>query len=109
MFPDSLARHHQVGTPIDKELLMCLGVVFGPETLEAALDLVDQRSVTQVRLGNSPTPSLYKVRGSSGVSYTILSPPLNRCPCPAWCLSTWGYGNSSKGKHRQKTHSRDKL
>jgi len=95
---DYFASHHRTGSSIDKELLMCLGAVFGPETLESALDLIDQRLVTQVRLANASVPSLYKVRGSSGASYTILWPPVNRCSCPAWSLSTWRAGTEGTTK-----------
>jgi len=89
---EAIARHHVKGSPIDKDLLVGLGVVFGPDTVHSALELIDNRAVTIIQMDSSKDRRMFKVRGSSRVSYTILCPIVNRCPCAAWSLSTWGAG-----------------
>ena len=42
------AKHLRNGSGINKDLLMGLGVVFGTDTLDAALELIDRKAVTQV-------------------------------------------------------------
>jgi len=97
------AKHLRNGSGINKDLLMGLGVVFGTDTLDAALELIDRKAVTQVSTAESSAAGvqgrkLFKVRGTSGMSYTILCPMVNRCSCKAWAHSTWFAGSISISK-----------
>lgn len=97
------AKHLRNGSGINKDLLMGLGVVFGTDTLDAALELIDRKAVTQVRTAEGSATGvqgrkLFKVRGTSGISYTILCPMVNRCSCKAWAHSTWFAGSTSISK-----------
>ncbi len=68
------------------EILLELASVFGG-TAQTALDLLDRRSITEVKSSTSERV-LYQIRGSTGLTYTIL-PEVNRCPCPFWMENVW--------------------
>ncbi|NWT15348.1 ZSWM7 protein, partial [Vireo altiloquus] len=72
-----------------------LKFIFGPSAVPA-LDLVDQRSVTQLRSPSGRT--LYQVLGSSGKLYTCYS-SCHYCTCPAFGFSVLQKSESLLCKH----------
>ena len=76
---------------LTREILLVLSALFGANTLESALELIDDESVMEIQATLSKR-TLLKVRGSSGISYTFFQPLLNRCSCISWSRSTWSGG-----------------
>ena len=76
---------------LTREILLVLSALFGANTLESALELIDDESVTEIQATLSKR-TLLKVRGSSGISYTLFQPLLNRCSCISWSRSTCSGG-----------------
>ncbi|XP_014110589.1 PREDICTED: zinc finger SWIM domain-containing protein 7 isoform X1 [Pseudopodoces humilis] len=78
-----IKKAFQETSQVPDDLLLGLKFIFGPSTVPA-LDLVDQRSVTQIRSPSGRT--LYQVLGSSGKLYTCYS-SCHFCTCPAFEFS----------------------
>ncbi|XP_075450290.1 zinc finger SWIM domain-containing protein 7 isoform X1 [Ascaphus truei] len=76
-------RTYEDTSQVSDELLLGLKFIFGPTALQA-LDLVDQRSVTQVTSPSGRTT--FQVTGSSGKLYTCYS-SCHYCSCPAFSFS----------------------
>ncbi|XP_039612990.1 zinc finger SWIM domain-containing protein 7 [Polypterus senegalus] len=88
-------KAYEKTSKIPDELLLALKFVFGPLVL-LALDLVDQRAVTNV---TSPSGrKVIQVMGSSGRLYTCYVACLY-CPCPAFAFSVLQRNDGLLCKH----------
>ncbi|XP_037736196.2 zinc finger SWIM domain-containing protein 7 isoform X2 [Chelonia mydas] len=80
---------------VPDDLLLALKFVFGSSAV-AALDLVDQHSVT--RIVSSSGRAVYQVLGSSGKLYTCYA-SCHFCTCPAFAFSVLRKNDSLVCKH----------
>ncbi|CAM5164493.1 unnamed protein product [Eretmochelys imbricata] len=80
---------------VPDDLLLALKFVFGSSAV-AALDLVDQHSVT--RIVSSSGRAVYQVLGSSGKLYTCYA-SCHFCTCPAFAFSVLRKSDSLVCKH----------
>ncbi|MEE6468512.1 hypothetical protein FKM82_008302 [Ascaphus truei] len=88
-------RTYEDTSQVSDELLLGLKFIFGPTALQA-LDLVDQRSVTQVTSPSGRTT--FQVTGSSGKLYTCYS-SCHYCSCPAFSFSVLRKNENMLCKH----------
>ncbi|KAM5181255.1 zinc finger SWIM domain-containing protein 7 [Mantella aurantiaca] len=90
-----IKQSYQETSQISDEHLLGLKFIFGPTALYA-LDLVDQRSVTNLI---SPSGrSTFQVTGSSGKLYTCYK-ACHYCSCPAFTFSVLRRNDSMLCKH----------
>ncbi|XP_043355453.1 zinc finger SWIM domain-containing protein 7 isoform X2 [Dermochelys coriacea] len=90
-----IKKAFQETSHVPDDLLLALKFVFGSSAV-AALDLVDQHSVT--RIVSSSGRAVYQVLGSSGKLYTCYA-SCHFCTCPAFAFSVLRKNDSLVCKH----------
>ncbi|XP_074869695.1 zinc finger SWIM domain-containing protein 7 [Carettochelys insculpta] len=90
-----IKKTFQETSHVPDDLLLALKFIFGSSAV-AALDLVDQHSVT--RIVSPSGRAVYQVLGSSGKQYTCYA-SCHFCTCPAFTFSVLRKGDSLLCKH----------